>query len=88
MSQWLYLSRPVRPEIVTDPTRAETDAVERHFRRLQAMLADGRLILAGRAQEGNARDVLRPGFPAAVTRCYSGLRKPCYANPPPGGPDE
>ena len=87
MSQWLYLLRPVRPEMGTDPTRAETDAVDRHFRRWQAMLADGRLILAG-PQEGNAGDELRPGFPAAVTRCYSGLGNRVTANPPPGGPDE
>jgi len=44
MNQWLHLLRPVRPEMVTHPTPEETDAVERRCQRLQAMLADGRLV--------------------------------------------
>lgn len=51
MKQWLYLLRPVRAEMNIDPTPEETDAVERHFQRLKAMLADGRLVLAGRTLE-------------------------------------
>jgi len=51
MKQWLYLLRPVRAEMNIDPTPEETDAAERHFQRLKAMLADGRLVLAGRTLE-------------------------------------
>lgn len=51
MNQWLYLLRPVRPKLATNPTPEEAAAVERHFRRLQNMLTEGRLILAGRTLE-------------------------------------
>ena len=84
MKQWLYLLRPVRPEMVTDPTPEETDAVERHFRRLQAMLADGRLILAGRTQEENPLGGCpghHGGRPRRAGRCDVG-----HAAPLPGRP--
>lgn len=51
MKQWLYMLRPVRVEMVTQPTPEEAAAVEQHFQRLKAMLGEGRLILAGRTQE-------------------------------------
>ncbi|QNM97046.1 YciI family protein [Chitinimonas koreensis] len=47
--QYLYLIRPTRPDMLrTGPSDAEASAMAEHFAYLQAALADGRLILAGR----------------------------------------
>lgn len=54
--QWLYVFLPGRrPELATDPEAwtPEDEAVAgRHFAYLQQALADGRLVLAGRCQDG------------------------------------
>lgn len=51
MNQWVYVLRPVRAELATRPTAEESAAVDRHFERLQSMLQQGRLVLAGRTLE-------------------------------------
>lgn len=51
MAEWLYRITPSRPEMVTQPTDAEAETVNAHFRYLQSLLEAGTLILAGRTQE-------------------------------------
>ncbi|HEY3316397.1 MAG TPA: YciI family protein [Bacillota bacterium] len=51
MNQWIYVLRPVRAGLAITPTAEEDAAVERHFARLQSLLAAGRLIVAGRTLE-------------------------------------
>lgn len=51
MNQWIYVLKPVREALATNPTPEEDEAVNRHFRRLQSMVNDGQLVLAGRTLE-------------------------------------
>mgnify|MGYP001084718173 CR=1 FL=1 len=51
LSEFLCLLSPTRASFPSDATEAELQAVAAHFEHLQAMLARGRLILAGRTQE-------------------------------------
>lgn len=51
MAEWLYRITPSRPEMVIEPTEAEVETVNAHFRYLQSLRDDGALILAGRTQE-------------------------------------
>jgi uncharacterized protein YciI len=44
---WLVLLRPVRDEMPFEPTEEETRIVGEHYAYLQALRADGRLVLAG-----------------------------------------
>jgi uncharacterized protein YciI len=54
--QWLYVFLPgPRPDLATDPgawTPDDEDVAGRHFAYLQQAMADGRLVLAGRCQDG------------------------------------
>ncbi len=54
--QWLYVFEDgPRPELATDPdawTHEDERIAQQHFAYLQAALADGRLIMAGRSQDG------------------------------------
>jgi uncharacterized protein YciI len=47
MAEWIYFIHPPRSNFVATMTDAEKAAWGRHFERLQRMLADGTLILAG-----------------------------------------
>lgn len=48
MSVWLYRLRPARPELLTAPSAAETEAVAAHFEHLKILAAEGVVLLAGR----------------------------------------
>jgi len=50
-SQWLVILRPPRKTFPADATETEIATVKAHFAYLQAALADGSLVLAGRTQE-------------------------------------
>lgn len=50
MAQWIYRIVPTRPDMVADPTDAESAVVDEHFGYLQALKSAGILILAGRTQ--------------------------------------
>ncbi|MCC6613294.1 MAG: hypothetical protein IT320_07430 [Anaerolineae bacterium] len=55
MSQYLYLLRPARLEMLTDgPTPEESRIVSEHFDHLQALLDEGVAILFGRTQNNDA----------------------------------
>ncbi len=47
MNGWLYLLRPVRPAMVEAPTGSEGVALGEHFRYLERLRDEGRLIVAG-----------------------------------------
>ncbi len=47
MSEWIYFIHPPRANFAATMTDEEQAAWARHFERLQRMLADGVLILAG-----------------------------------------
>lgn len=49
---FLIVLEPCRPSFVSDATDAESAVVARHFAYLQSALARGRLVLAGRADDG------------------------------------
>lgn len=44
---WLVLLRPVRPGLPIDPTEEESRVVGDHFRYLQRLREEGKLVLAG-----------------------------------------
>lgn len=52
MNRYLILLTPRRESFLLDATAEEMAVVERHFEYLQGLLAAGRLILAGRCEEG------------------------------------
>jgi len=52
MTRYLILLTPRRETFLQDATAEEMAVVERHFEYLQDLLAAGRLILAGRCEEG------------------------------------
>jgi uncharacterized protein YciI len=52
MNRYLILLTPRRETFLQDATAEEMAVVERHFEYLQNLLAKGRLILAGRCEEG------------------------------------
>ena len=55
MSQYLYLLRPSRVEMLTvGPTPEEAEIVSRHFAHLQALTAQGVTLLMGRTQDNSA----------------------------------
>lgn len=55
-SDFLYLIRPTRPEMLTERmTEAEADAVAAHFEYLQGLADGGVVRLAGRTLETGAR---------------------------------
>ncbi|GAA3194933.1 YciI family protein [Dactylosporangium siamense] len=47
MSEWIYFIHPPRPNFAATMTDEEKAAWGRHFERLQRLLADGVLVLAG-----------------------------------------
>ncbi|GAB3853934.1 YciI family protein [Dactylosporangium cerinum] len=47
MSEWIYFIHPPRPNFAASMTDEEQAAWGRHFERLQQLLADGVLVLAG-----------------------------------------
>lgn len=49
---YLIIIEPCRPSFVSDATGAESALVAKHFAYLQRALAQGRLVLAGRADDG------------------------------------
>jgi len=52
MNRYLILLTPRRESFLQAATAEEMAVVERHFEYLQGLLAAGRLILAGRCEEG------------------------------------
>ncbi len=49
MPQYLYRVRPTRPAMLSEgPTEHEAAVVARHFEHLQALQAEGTLLMAGR----------------------------------------
>lgn len=51
MNQYLYHIQPTRMEMLTEgPTAHEGELVGQHFEYLKGLMAQGRLILAGRTQ--------------------------------------
>jgi uncharacterized protein YciI len=50
-SEFLYLLRPSRPDMIAAMTEQEQKIVGEHFAYLQNLLAEGQLILAGRTLE-------------------------------------
>ncbi len=46
---WCYVLNPSRPELVTNPSAEERDAVAAHFAHLESLLRAGALVLAGRS---------------------------------------
>jgi uncharacterized protein YciI len=54
MEQFLYVLRPVRPEMLTQgPTAEEIAVVSRHFAYLEDLTRKGTMILVGRTTEDN-----------------------------------
>lgn len=51
MRHYVYLVRPPRPTFMQDAREDESAAVGAHFRYLQEMLADGKLIIAGPCED-------------------------------------
>jgi uncharacterized protein YciI len=49
MGEWVYVLRPPRQTFVDDATEDERATMQAHFRYLQELLAEGRLVLAGPA---------------------------------------
>lgn len=47
MEGWLYLLRPVRAAMATEPTAAEGELLQEHFAYLERLRDEGRLIVAG-----------------------------------------
>jgi len=47
VSEWVYFIHPPRENFAATMTDEEREVWDRHFERLQRMLADGTLILAG-----------------------------------------
>ena len=47
MAEWIYFIHPPRENFAATMTDDEKEAWSRHFVRLQALLADGTLVLAG-----------------------------------------
>jgi uncharacterized protein YciI len=47
VSEWIYFLHPPRDNFAATMTEAEAEAWARHFDRLQQLLADGVLVLAG-----------------------------------------
>jgi uncharacterized protein YciI len=47
MAEWIYFLHPPRDDFAATMTDAERAAWAEHFARLQRLLADGQLILAG-----------------------------------------
>jgi uncharacterized protein YciI len=45
--EWIYFIHPPREDFAATMTDEEREAWDRHFERLQRLLADGTLILAG-----------------------------------------
>jgi uncharacterized protein YciI len=52
MAEFIYFCRPVRETFLEDATQAELAVVAEHFEYLKDLHAKGRLILAGRCQDG------------------------------------
>ncbi len=52
MNQYIYFVTPTRETFLDDATAEELEIVERHFDYLKDLLTQGRLILAGRCQDG------------------------------------
>jgi uncharacterized protein YciI len=51
MNQYLYRIHPTRMEMLSEgPTSHEGELVSQHFEYLQGLMAQGKLILAGRTQ--------------------------------------
>jgi uncharacterized protein YciI len=47
MPDWVYFIHPPREDVADTITEAEQEAWGRHFERLQRLLTDGTLVLAG-----------------------------------------
>lgn len=52
MQEFVYFVVPSRPTFLQDATEAELAVVAEHFEYLKGLLAAGRLVLAGRCQDG------------------------------------
>jgi len=51
MNHYLLMYRPQRETFITDATAEESAAVSRHFDYLSNLLADGKLLMAGRVED-------------------------------------
>ena len=52
MQEFLYVCTPTRETFLEDATESELVVVDQHFDYLKGLLSAGRLILAGRCQDG------------------------------------
>ena len=52
MNQYIVFLTPARDTFLDDATSDELGIVDEHFEYLKVLLAEGRLILAGRCQDG------------------------------------
>lgn len=52
MGEFVYFCRPTRDTFLEDATEAELTVVAQHFEYLKDLHAEGKLILAGRCQDG------------------------------------
>jgi uncharacterized protein YciI len=50
MSHWLCVIRPPRPSFLTDASEYENAVMQEHFLYLQRLLGEGKLLIAGPAQ--------------------------------------
>jgi len=51
MQQWLYCIQPVRPQMLSEGSTPEEDAITtQHFNYLKSLMEQGVVILAGRTQ--------------------------------------
>ena len=55
---WAYFVRPSRPTFMEDQTDEESAVVGRHFRYLQGLLGEGRLIMAGPCTDGKGPGII------------------------------
>jgi uncharacterized protein YciI len=47
MAEWIYFIHPPREDFAQTQTDAEKEVFSRHFARLEELLAEGRLVMAG-----------------------------------------
>ena len=88
MKQFLIFLEPTRPDMFFGPTKEERALVMEHFRYLQDLLGEGKLILAGLCQDGppgivvleaehhDAADAIAAGDPAVKAGLFKAEVRP------------